>query len=110
MENKLVQPSRSTTLGMAYAEASMDQKLQDLDMEVKTFGHPPDTEPMHGATEEKLLLGESSGQVIADHLKVPELAMEIKRAVWQIKRSLRAKQDLQEEKRDMEAATKKNSQ
>ena len=109
MENKLVHPSPSTTLGLAYIEASMDQKLQDLDLEVKTLGHAPNTESVHAPTGEKLLLDESSGQVIADHLKIPELAMEIKRAVWQIKRSLRAKQELQEEKRDIEGATKKDS-
>lgn len=89
----------------------MDRKLRDLDVEYDNISSKSSTEPTTPPqkTEEELLLSRSSGALIADCLKVPELAVEIQRAVWQVERSLKAKRELQEEKAELESANKANS-
>ena len=97
-------------LGIAYSIASLDRQLQELDMDVKTLGSASSRNIVPIVNEEKMVLGKSSGKLIADYLEVPELAEEIKRAVWQVERSLKGKQEYQEEKQEIEAATQKTSQ
>lgn len=52
-----------------------------------------------------MLLSASSGRLIADCLEAPELEQEIERAVHQIEGALKAKKELNEEKRAMDSAT-----
>ena len=87
----------------------MDSKLREIGMELENIASKPN-EPISGTGEEKMLLDESGGKLVADCLKVPELEVEIKRAVWQVERSLNAKKELAEEKQDIAAATKKPKQ
>ena len=89
----------------------MDKQVLDLATEVKSIGHESKVKPksIPDRPEEKMLLGQSSGAVIANYLEIPELAVEVQRAVWQVERSLKAKQALQEEKAEMESAHKPNS-
>ncbi len=93
-------------LGIAYAEAKIDRDIKFLGTEVKNTGSVSSSTSISNANDEKMLLAESSGQLIADYVDVPELAVEIQRAVWQVERSLKAKQEYQEEKKEIEAATK----
>lgn len=109
-DKKLLQMSSSPILRLAYLEATMDKTLADLDQGTKSIGTETVDHPTADAKEETMLLDEGSGKVIADHLDVPELAVEIKRAVWQVKKSLRAKRELREEKEELQAATKKPNQ
>ena len=85
----------------------MDMKMQELKMGVENLGSRArqDHDPRGS---EKLLLSQSSGQLIADYVEIPELAAEIQRAVWQVERSLKAQRDLHEEKNDLDSANKRN--
>ena len=56
-------------------------------------------------TADLLLLQESDGKLIADQVKMPELAVEVERAVRQVRVSSRAKADLREEKQGLDGAT-----
>ena len=56
--------------------------------------------------DEQMLLTHSSGKLIAQTLEIPELEVEIDRAVKQVERSLAAKRELEEEKQEIESATK----
>lgn len=53
-----------------------------------------------------MVLSQSSGRLIAETVEVPELQIEIERAVAQVERSLAAREELVEEKREIESATK----
>lgn len=111
LDNKLIKISPSAMLRTAYTEAMMDKKLWDLNMEFDNVGSKSSIEAKTAPqeTEEKLLLSQSSRKLIADCLEVPELAVEIQRAVWQVERSLKAKEELQEEKAEIESANKTHS-
>lgn len=87
----------------------MDKRLLDLGQELHSISSDPTNKRVSGIKEEQMLLDQGSGEVIAEHLEIPEMAVEIKRAVWQVERSLKAKQELGEEKDALEQATKKPS-
>ena len=53
-----------------------------------------------------MLLSPMSGRLFADALEVAELEAEIDRAVQQVKKSIEAKEELKEEKDELDAATK----
>lgn len=47
---------------------------------------------------EQMLLSEADGILIADSLKIPELAPEVERAVWQVEREIKARKELDDDK------------
>ena len=51
---------------------------------------------------ERILLSKSSGRLIAESLEIPELAVEIERAVGQVEKSLEAEELERQEKRQPE--------
>lgn len=55
--------------------------------------------------EERMVLHMSNGSRIAEGLKIPELNIELDRAVWQVEKALEKEKVLQEEKRDLDAST-----
>ena len=87
----------------------MDMKMQELKMGVENVGSRARQDHDPRNSEETLLLSQSSGQLIADYVEIPELAAEIQRAVWQVERSLEAQRDLHEEKNDLDSANKRNA-
>ncbi|KAK4697058.1 hypothetical protein P7C71_g962, partial [Lecanoromycetidae sp. Uapishka_2] len=88
---------------------AMEISLQDLEDEIQSVNSGADNHAVAGGQEERLLLSETSGKLIAEYVDVPELAMEIERAVWQVEKSVKSKQELREEKKDLEAANQKGS-
>ncbi len=108
MNKDIVKISPSKLLRTAYTEAMMDMKMRELIVGVENVGSSARQDHTLREVEEKLLLSQSSGQLIADYVEIPELAAEIQRAVWQVERSLKAQQDLREEKDDLESANKTN--
>ena len=108
LDKKLLKTSTSTILRMAYAEAKMQQQLSSLKKELEDLNVESIGKATPSIDGEKMLLNKSSAQLIADQLEIPELAVEIKRAVWQVERSLKAKQEYREEKKEIETATKKS--
>ncbi|KAH8656170.1 mitochondrial K+-H+ exchange-related-domain-containing protein [Tricladium varicosporioides] len=53
---------------------------------------------------EEMVLHKSNGKRIAEALKIPELDVELDRAVWQVEKALKAEQELKEEKKKMGSA------
>lgn len=87
----------------------MNKALDDLGQEVRKVGSGASSGSVPGDQEEKMLLSKTSGELIADYVEIPELAVEIERAVWQVEKSLQSKQELKEEKEELEAANRKGS-
>jgi len=53
-----------------------------------------------------MILHQSDGKRISEALDIPELCVELDRAVWQVQRALQAKKALKEEKKDLDLASK----
>jgi len=53
--------------------------------------------------EEKMILHKSDGKRIAEALELPELDMELDRAVWQVERALKTEKE-KKEKKDVDLA------
>lgn len=60
---------------------------------------PEDTQ----AASEKLVLQSSDGKRIAEVLKVPELHVELERAVWQVQKALDAEKELKEKETELDS-------
>ena len=62
----------------------------------------PEAQPSSGAVnvgdDEKMLLSQETGRVLAESLNIPELEVELERAIWQVERSISQKKEAQLEK------------
>lgn len=87
----------------------MDMSIEELDKEMDSIRSGSGIKPVADGNEERMLLSKSSGQLFADYLDVPQLAAELERAVWQVEKALKNKQELEDEKAELDAATRKQS-
>jgi len=86
LANQLIKFSPSAALGTAYAQASTGSSLK---LNAAGLGSETSIEVREQETEERMLLSKSSGKGIAQFLQVPEIEVEIERAIWQIEKSLK---------------------
>lgn len=70
----------------------MDRSIKELNKEMDSYRSGSSVKPAPDDTEERMLLSKSSGQLFVEYLEVPELAVEVERAVWQVEKALRAQQ------------------
>ena len=56
---------------------------------------------------EALLLGRWNSKLIAKALEIPELEVELDRAIWQVETALKYQRELKEEKEKLDKATSK---
>jgi hypothetical protein len=54
---------------------------------------------------EALLLGRWNSKLIAKALEIPELEVELDRAIWQVENALKGQQELKEGKEELDKAT-----
>lgn len=87
----------------------MDTSIEELDKEMDSIRSGSSVKSVPDEKEERMLLSKSSGQLLARYIDVPELAVEVERAVWQVEKDLKAQQELREEKAKLEAATRHES-
>jgi hypothetical protein len=59
------------------------------------------------APAETMVLHKLDGKKIAEVLEIPELDIELDRAVWQVEKALQAEKELKQEKADLEEANMK---
>ncbi len=93
LEKRLIQSSPSIVLRLAYEEAAIERSLKEIEDQVKGKASPDAT--VEDGGEEKMLFLKSGGAVIAEHLEMPEVQMEIDRAVWQVERAIKTQQHKQ---------------
>ena len=101
----------SPQLRMAYTEASLDMTAKLIEADEKAMassGTAKNGPTATGAEQEHMLLGKSSGKIIAEWLEAPALHAEIDRAVWQAERAIRASKELEEEKNELDSAAERN--
>lgn len=61
----------------------------------------------NGGTEDVMLLQGWNGKLLAERFKLPEMEAEVERAVEQVEASIKAREELMEEKREIEKHTRK---
>lgn len=96
VSKNLLDPTPSASLDVVYPK---DQKTQGG----KTL--PGSVQADKTPTRDVLLLDPQSGKKIAEALQVPELAVEIERAVHQVEASIKAEIELNDEKQSIARAT-----
>jgi hypothetical protein len=96
LDNKLIVPKPSQTLDELYStgKAPFDHTESNTEK--------PSTNS--GTKEEKMVLHKSNGSRIAEALEIPELNIELDRAVWQVEKALQAEKELKEEKARLDTA------
>ncbi len=100
LENKLVKPKPSPILDELYASGKLRfdaASISSTEKFTKTSEDP----------DEEMILHKSDGSRIAEALKIPELDVELDRAVWQVEKALQAVKELKDEKKRMDAANSK---
>jgi hypothetical protein len=68
----------------------MDRELKQIKDELERIRVNTQIATEDTTTNEHMLLSRSSGAIIAAHLEIPEIQMEIDRAVWQVERAINA--------------------
>lgn len=110
-KNRLVdsRPSRSLdevyTAGLIYPtrQVSRDSPIpSEIQIEEVTKIVEDQT---HGGAEDAMVLQRWNGKLIAERFKLPEMEVEIERAVEQVENAIKAREELLEEKQEIEEAT-----
>ena len=93
----LIEPSPSSILDAAYEMSSKSATRRKLESD-PTIGKT-------GLEEEMMLLSPEDSKTIAASIDVPEIEVEILRAVQQVQHALKAQRELQDEKQHLDTAT-----
>lgn len=101
LDKKLIIPKPSKILDDLY---SAGKKPFDTEL-VSTSSGPDPKDPT--ADTDTLILHKSDGKKISRLLEIPELDIELDRAVWQVGKAIEASKALKEEKADLEKANAK---
>lgn len=64
----------------------------------------------NGGTEDVMVLQRWNGKLIAERFRLPDMEVEVERAVEQVEKSIKAREELIEEKLELEKATAKPGQ
>ncbi|KAK2011189.1 hypothetical protein LZ32DRAFT_561635 [Colletotrichum eremochloae] len=92
VDNKLLALSPSKLLNDIYTPLISEDKTQTPSKPALRQGKSPQGKTGN-AKDEVILLSQANGQRIAKVLDVPELAVEIERAIWQVNHAKQAKQE-----------------
>jgi hypothetical protein len=64
-----------------------------------------DVQTSEGKSDETLILDKWNSKLIAKALGVPELEVELDRAVWQVKNALKGQEEFKEQREELDKAT-----
>ena len=103
--------SQSPILDTLYEIAGVDTNLDRIKKDLESLQAGRNRDPKASdisiyESRERMLLSRTNGKLFAEVLEVPELEPELARAVWQVERALSAQEELQQEKAEIESATK----
>jgi hypothetical protein len=93
LDKKLVTPHSSTILNELYSTGKRPFKPNTVSTAQKS--NQPEAETM--------VLHKSDGKRLANALNMPELYIELDRAVWQVEKALQAERKVKQEKTDLDS-------
>jgi len=103
LDKNLVKPKPSTILSELYASGELRFGSTSITGTEKSSLLSKDW-------DEEMVLHKSDGKRIAEALDIPELDVELDRAVWQVEKSIQAAKELKEDKRKLDMATSKQKE
>jgi len=95
LDNKLIIPKPSKILDELYSSGNTPFDSVSTSTKYST------------ADADSMILHKSDGKRIAQALEMPELDIELDRAVWQVEKAMKAEQELKQEKADLQEANAK---
>ncbi|CZT43644.1 uncharacterized protein RSE6_03710 [Rhynchosporium secalis] len=98
LDNKLIKATPSKILDDLYSNGE-----RPFDPALGKGGEKTSTVIDGIDLEERMVLHKSNGKRIAEALDIPELDVELDRAVWQVEKALREKYELKEEQKSLKA-------
>lgn len=101
LDKNLLNIQASPILGQLYSGGKTP-------FESPTGPNDPKPEGQSGV-EETMLLNEAQGKEMATVLEIPELYIELKRAVWQVEKSISTQKELNKEKTDLNSVNQKSN-
>lgn len=105
LNEKLLTPQPSRILEQIYSRGRPQFGEKTGPKVVQSSSEPSVLNAQHIASEEEeMVLRKEDAKEISEALKVPELEMELGRAVWQVERILKKKEELVEEKKELDKA------
>jgi hypothetical protein len=115
-DQKLIKPTPSTALDEMYTAG-----LKHPTREKSRESPPPSEEESqriaeviesqtNSGQEDVMLLQRWNGKLLAERFKLPDMEVEIERAVEQVEKDIKAKADLVQEKKQLEKATAKTEE
>lgn len=111
LKHNLIKPTPSTELDEAYAAGLIHPRRDD------SRNSPPPTKEQieevaeiverqtNNGSEDVMVLQKWNGKLLAERFHLPEMEVEIERAVEQVESSIKAKEELKEEKQEIEKST-----
>jgi hypothetical protein len=102
LDNNLIKPAPSKILDELYANGKRPFDVSPMTSSAKSS--PGE------CTSEQMILHKSDGKRIAAALGIPELDVELDRAVWQVEKALKAAQELEEEAVKLRKVNKKSKE
>lgn len=103
LDNKLIKSQPSPILNQLYSTGK-HPFYKPVASTIQQFPSSSAQSQAGISESETIILKKSDGELIAEALKVPELEMELARAVWQVEKSLEAEKQLKEEKKKLDDA------
>ncbi|TAQ91056.1 hypothetical protein B7494_g583 [Chlorociboria aeruginascens] len=98
LDKQLIRPQPSQILDEIYATGNNPFVQASV-----SAGGSPSPNPNE---DETMVLNKANSKVIADALRLPEIEVELDRAVWQVEQALKAKDELRDEKTELDSAKK----
>lgn len=92
------------TYGIGTTTASSARHATDSGNSASEPKSAKDRDILEIESDERMLLQPHDGKRIAEALEIPEIEVEIERAVTQVQQSLKARRELEEEKEDLDSA------
>lgn len=92
---------------MLYTAGLINKRRKETPETPKAIGDDSDfasvqvDRPSEEPVEESLLLQQWNAKLVAEALEIPELQVELERAICQVEESLKAKEELEDEKRHL---------
>ncbi|EKG14065.1 hypothetical protein MPH_08807 [Macrophomina phaseolina MS6] len=111
LKNNLIKPKPSEELDEMYAAGLIHPSRQhSRDAPAPTRKQTEEVAEIiarqtNNETEDVMVLQKWNGKLLAERFHLPEMEVEIERAVEQVESSIKAKEELHEEKREIEKAT-----
>lgn len=106
LDKNLLKGVPSTLLDDIYTASIKDAKADNSIIKTEGIAASPSGDESKSSPAESMVLQKWNGKMIAEALAIPELEMEIERAVWQVSTDLKAQNAQREEKLALERATK----